>query len=121
MWKIMFLGPEMFFLNDSGEVEMKLVVAIPSWLFEDEENKGTRDDDGNLTINFKLFGKIPVIYHNSEGTDLFGVNAKGYLIKMTDGSGIHVDGTSIPTDTAIAIRRVNSVESIDARLLVNSE
>ena len=42
MWKIMFLGPEMFFLNDSGEVEMKLVVAIPSWLFEDEENEGTQ-------------------------------------------------------------------------------
>ena len=91
---------------------MKLVVAIPSWLFEDEENEGTRDGNGNLAINFKLFGKIP---------NLFGVNAKGYLIKMTDGSGIHVDGTSIPTDTAIAIRRVNSVESIDARLLVNSE
>lgn len=107
MWKIMFLGPEMFFLNDSGEVEMKLVVAIPSWLFEDEENKGTRDDDGNLTINFKLFGKIPVIYHNSEGTDLFGVNAKGYLIKMTDGSAIHVDGPSIPTDTARKSKQIN--------------
>jgi hypothetical protein len=67
-----------------------------------------------LIINFKLFGKIPVTYHNSEGTHLFGINAKGYLIKMTDGSAIHFDGPSIPTDTAIAIRRVNSVKSIDA-------
>mmetsp|Transcript_19121 Transcript_19121/g.31682 ORF Transcript_19121/g.31682 Transcript_19121/m.31682 type:complete len:1223 (-) Transcript_19121:156-3824(-) len=114
MYKLMFLGPEPFFLNDSGDVEMKLVVALPEWLFEDEENAGTRDDDDNLTINFMLFGKIPVTYHKSVDGDLFGVNAKGYLIKMKDGSAVHVDGPSIPTDTAIAIRRVRSVESIDA-------
>jgi hypothetical protein len=114
MYKLMFLGPEPFFLNDSGDVEMKLVVALPEWLFGDEENAGTEDDDGNLTINFMLFGKIPVTYHKSVEGDLFGVNAKGYLIKMKDGSAVHVDGPSIPTEAAVAIRRVKSVESIDA-------
>jgi hypothetical protein len=114
MWKLMFLGPELFFLNDSGELEMKFVVALPSWLFEDEENPGKRDDNGNLTLNFKLFGKIPVTYHNSQGGDLFGVQAKGYLIKMMDGSAVHIDGPSIPNDTATVIRRVSNVESIDA-------
>jgi hypothetical protein len=114
MWKLMFLGPELFFLNDAGEVEMKFVVAIPSWLFEDDENPGTRDENGDLTVNFKLFGTIPVTYHNSAGGDLFGVNAKGYLIKMKDGGAVHVDGPSIPTATATAIRRVKSVQSIDA-------
>ena len=114
MWKLMFLGPDLFFLNDSGELEMKFVVAIPSWLFEDDENPGTRDDNGDLTINFKLFGTIPVTFHNPDGGDLFGVNAKGYLIKMKDGSAFHVDGPSVPTATATAIRRVKGVESIDA-------
>ena len=114
MWKLMFLGPELFFLNDAGEVEMKFVVAIPSWLFEDDENPGTRDENGDLTINFKLFGTIPVTYHNSAGGDLFGVNAKGYLIKLNDGSAAHVDGPSVPTATATAIRRVKGVQSIDA-------
>ncbi|KAI2505669.1 hypothetical protein MHU86_8727 [Fragilaria crotonensis] len=114
MWKLMFLGPELFFLNDVGEVEMKFVVAIPSWLFEDDENPGTRDDNGDLTINFKLFGTIPVTYHNSEGGDLFGVNAKGYLIKMKDGSAAQVDGPSVPSATALAIRRVKGIHSIDA-------
>jgi len=114
MYKLMFLGPNPFILNEAGDVEMQLTVAIPSWLFEDDENEGTRDDEGNLVVSFKLFGEILVTYHNSGGGDLFGVTPHGYLIKMKDGSSLHVDGSTIPTKTAIAIRKVVSVESIDA-------
>lgn len=114
MWKLMFLGPEIFFLNDDGDVEMQLVPALPSWLFEDEENAGTKDDDGNLTVSFKLFAAIDVTYHNSAGGDLFGVSPTKYVVTMADGSEVKVDGSSIPTETALAIRRVSGVASIDA-------
>mmetsp|Transcript_27472 Transcript_27472/g.40580 ORF Transcript_27472/g.40580 Transcript_27472/m.40580 type:complete len:1216 (-) Transcript_27472:160-3807(-) len=114
MYKLMFLGPEPFVLNESNEVEMKLTVALPDWLFEDDDNVGTRDKDGNLIVTFMLFGKILVTYHNPDGGDLFGVSPKKYLIKMKDGSSVHVDGSSVPTETAIAIRKVSSVKSIDA-------
>jgi hypothetical protein len=114
MYKLMFLGPEPFFLNKAGDVEMQLVVALPSWLFEDEDHAGIRDDNGNLIVSFMLFGKISVTYHNPDGRDLFGVSAKGYLVEMKDGSSVHVDGSSIPTETAVAIRRVKGVKSIDA-------
>lgn len=114
MYKLMFLGSKPFVLNDSNEVEMQLTVALPAWLFEDEDNEGTRDKDGNLIVSFMLFGKILVTYHNPDGGDLFGVPPKKYLIKMKDGSSVHVDGSTVPTETATAIRKVVSVESIDA-------
>ena len=114
IWFIMFVGPEPFFLNKDGKLEMQLVPALPSWLFEDEENKGTRDDDGHLTVSFKLFSSILVTYHNPEGEDLFGVSPIGYKITMKDGNTVHVKDSTIPADLAILIRKVSSVDSIDA-------
>lgn len=117
MWGLMFIGEKPFFLNHAGDVEMRLEPALPSWLFEDEENKGTRDEDGNLLVSFKLFGKIVVTYHNPGGGNLYGVNPTSYIIKLSDGSTIDVKGSSIPTKTTIAIRKVSNVESIDAFFL----
>ena len=49
MYKLMFIGPELFYLNDSGELEMQLVPALPSWVFEDEnsDKETMYDEDGN--------------------------------------------------------------------------
>ena len=113
MYKLMFMGPEPFFLNDDGKLEMKLTVALPSWSFEDDENEGVRDDDGALTVSYKLFGKIPVTYHNKDGSNLYGVSPAKYVIKMKDGSVVEANG-SVPTPTSEAIRKVVSVKSIDA-------
>ena len=62
MWKLMFMGPNPFVVNDDGEVEMQLIPALPIWLFEDAETgaEGTRDDEGNLIVSFKLFASIKV-------------------------------------------------------------
>ena len=116
MWKYMFIGPKPFSLNEDGEVEMTLVPALPSWLFEDDEsdNDPTYDDDGNHIVTFKLFGSILVTYHNPGGQNLYGEPPKSYKVTMADGSVVDVDGSSIPTETALAIRRVKDVESIDA-------
>jgi hypothetical protein len=116
MWKIMFIGPEPFFLGDDGKVQMQLAPALPLWLFEgdDDEAEPTYDDDGNLTIDFKLFASITVTYHNSEGKDLFGIPPNSYKVKMADGNVVDIEGPIIPTETAVAIRKLVTVESIDA-------
>lgn len=113
IWFLMFVGPEPFFLNKNGKLEMQLVPALPSWLFEDEENEGTRDDDGHLTVSFKLFSSIRVTYHNPEGEDLFGVAPTGYKVTLKDGNAVHVKKSTLPTEVAMAIRRMSTVKSID--------
>ena len=116
MWKLMFIGPEPFFLNKHGDVEMQLVPALPSWLFEDEnaDTVPNYDDQGQLTVTFKLFASIDVTYHNPSGGDIYGIPPKSYMVTMADGSEVNVDGSTIPTDTALEIRRVKGVKSIDA-------
>jgi len=116
IWKLMFMGPNPYVMNDDGEVEMELVPALPIWLFEDMEAgaEGTRDVDGNLIVSFKLFASIMVTYHNSIGTDLFDVSPTSYVVTMEDGSTVEVEGSRIPTATAVQIRKLLGVASIDA-------
>jgi len=116
IWMLMFMGPNPYIMNDEGSVEMKLIPALPMWLFEDVESGsiGTRDEEGNLTVSFKLFASIMVTYHNTIGTDLFDVEPKSYVVTMEDGSTVEVEGSSIPTETAIQIRKLLGVATIDA-------
>ena len=115
VWRLMFIGPNPFVMNDDGEVEMKLIPALPIWMFEDEEAgaMGKRDDDGNLVVSYKLFATIMVTYHNTLGTDLYDVEPTSYVVTMTDGSTLEVEGSSIPTETAVKIRKLLGVETID--------
>ena len=116
IWKHMFIGPKMFYLNDEGKVEMQLVPALPSWLFEDPEGDSdpTFDEEGNHIITFKLFASIPVTYHNPGASNLFGVNPKSYKITFVDRPAVTIDGPTIPTETALEIRRMSNIKSIDA-------
>ena len=115
MWKLMFMGPNPYFINEDGDVELQLIPALPFWLFEDLESgaKGTRDDEGNLVVSWKLFASITVTYHNTLGTDLFDAEPTRYVVTMDDGSTVEVEGSSIPTETAVQIRKLLGVESID--------
>ena len=115
IWRLMFIGPNPFVLNDNGDVEMQLIPALPLWLFKDDESgdEGRRDNDGNLVVSYKLFASIMVTYHNTLDTDLFDVEPKSYIVTMTDGSIVEVDGSKIPTETAIQIRKLLGVETID--------
>jgi hypothetical protein len=115
IWKLMFMGPNPYIMNDDGNVEMQLVPALPIWLFEDLEAgaEGKRDDDGNLVVSYKLFASIMVTYHNTLGTDLYGVLPKSYIVHMSDGSTVEVEGSTVPTETAVQIRKLLGVDSID--------
>jgi hypothetical protein len=116
IWKLMFLGPELFSINKHGELQMQLIPALPSWLFEEEGSDGepSFDDDGNHIVKFKLFASIPVTYHNPGGVDRFGESLKSYIITMVDGNTTNVEGPTIPSRTAEAIRRMTKIKSIDA-------
>ena len=115
IWRLMFMGPNPYVMNEDGDVEMQLIPALPIWLFEDLESgaEGTRDDEGNLVVSWKLFASIMVTYHNTLGTDLYDVEPKSYTVTMEDGSTVEVEGSSIPTETAVQIRKLLGVESID--------
>jgi hypothetical protein len=115
IWRLMFIGPNPYIMNDDGSVEMQLIPALPLWLFEDLENdaEGKRDDEGNLVVSYKLFASIMVTYHNTLGTDLYDVSPTKYIVTMTDGSTVEVEGATIPTETAIKIRKMLGVETID--------
>eukprot|EP00567_Pseudictyota_dubia_P012209 CAMPEP_0197438492 /NCGR_PEP_ID=MMETSP1175-20131217/5481_1 /TAXON_ID=1003142 /ORGANISM="Triceratium dubium, Strain CCMP147" /LENGTH=1207 /DNA_ID=CAMNT_0042968241 /DNA_START=165 /DNA_END=3788 /DNA_ORIENTATION=- len=113
MWKLMFIGKEPFFL-DGGDLKMKLVPALPNWLFKDEGLDPQYDEDENLIVSFKLFASIIVTYHNPSGSDLFDEAPKSYKVTMDDGSVESVDGSEIPSDLAKKIRKIYGVKSIDA-------
>jgi len=115
MWKEMFLGSQLFYLNANDELEMKFVPVIPSWLFEDEtvDHPPSFDENGNHIVSFKLFASIKVTYHNPGAKNLFGVSPKGYKVTMKDGTVEEVDTEFIPSKLAKTIRRMTKVESID--------
>jgi hypothetical protein len=116
IYKLMFLGPDPFYLNKDGEVEFHLTPALPSWLFVDESADGEAmtDDDGQYIVSFKLFGAIPVTYHNPDGSDLFGVAPNKYVITFKDGSIETVKDSAVPTKLAVKIRRAKKIAFIDA-------
>lgn len=116
IWKLMFIGPEPFYQTSHGDLKFQLQPALPSWLFEDKgsDNDPTYDKDGNHVVSFKLFASIKVTYHNPGGRNLYSVNPKSYSITFDDGSTENVEGGTVSSDLAKAIRRVNSVKSIDA-------
>eukprot|EP00555_Chaetoceros_dichaeta_P003014 CAMPEP_0198248510 /NCGR_PEP_ID=MMETSP1447-20131203/259_1 /TAXON_ID=420782 /ORGANISM="Chaetoceros dichaeta, Strain CCMP1751" /LENGTH=1219 /DNA_ID=CAMNT_0043932919 /DNA_START=97 /DNA_END=3756 /DNA_ORIENTATION=+ len=118
MWKLIFIGQNPYFIDENdGTLKMHLKPAIPAWMFEDDgENAAdpTYDEDGYKTVSFKLFAHIPVTYHNSKGSDLFGIAPDKYKVTMADGEVHNVQGSVIPTNLAVAIRKLYSVQSIDA-------
>jgi hypothetical protein len=116
MWKHMFIGPKLFYLNSNNEIEMQLVPALPSWLFVEKgsKSKPLLDAHGQYIVRFKLFGQIPVTYHNPGGSDLFGAMPTHYLIKFVDEAPVTIGGGVIPTLFAKKIRRVKGIASIDA-------
>jgi hypothetical protein len=109
MWALMMVGPNPFFVDEeTGELRMQLLPALPRWLFN--------DSDGSLPphISFKLFGAIDVTYYNWRGEDdLFRLPPARYVVTLRDGNIFNIPGQSIPFKLADKIRRVVFVASID--------
>jgi hypothetical protein len=43
---------------------------------------------------YKLFASIMVTIHNTLGTDLFDIKPTSYVVTMTDGSTVEVEGSA---------------------------
>lgn len=113
MWRLMFIGYSPFTMSN-GQLTFQLVPALPIWLFDvDAETKTDDEKKDPVTLSFKLFAEIEVTYHNPSWTNLYGVAPQRYLISFKDGTSKTVEGPIIGDD-ADAIRRVVTVESIDA-------
>ena len=115
IWKLMFIGPKPFFIDDNGDLKMQLVPALPEFFFRDDESGSdpTFDEDGNYVVSFKLFASITVTYHNPTGSNLFRVKPSKYIITMEDGKTEKIEGPEIPTKLAKKIRKIYGVSSID--------
>lgn len=62
MWKAMFMGDEIFSVKD-GELNFTLKPRLAGWLF-----------DNNNKVQFTMFGKIPVTYHNPNRLNTYGAD-----------------------------------------------
>lgn len=115
MWKLMFIGPELFSLDANGKLKMTLIPALPSWLFQDDDGivPPTFDEHGNHVVSFQLFASIPVTYHNPGGVNLYGIPPKKYKVTMRNKT-FDIDGPSLDSEIAAAVRRMTDVISIDA-------
>jgi hypothetical protein len=119
IWKLMFIGPKLFSLSDTGKLQMQLQPAIPSWLFANEDEgsstAGTTkyDDYGNYLVSFKLFASVVVTYHNPGGVSRYGESPVKYIVTMPDDTVVTFDSPTIPEEMAIIIRRMK-VKTIDA-------
>lgn len=117
MWKLIFIGSNPFIVDSDGNLGFTLRPAVPAWMFQDDDKNAappTYDEDGNVTVTFKLFAHIPVTYHNSKGTDLFDIAPSSYKVTLKDGSVENIDGGVIPSKLADKIRRIWDIKSIDA-------
>lgn len=120
MWTLLMIGPHPFFVDEeTGELRMQLIPALPLWLFEKDtagasKHHHAKDKDKPLVVEFKLFAAITVHYHNIRRSDLFRVPPSSYEIGLRDGSTHVVNGTAIPGDLADKIRRVVFVDYITA-------
>ena len=113
IWKLMFIGENLFQVNEEGSLEMQLVPSLPAWLFKENEHQRSPPDD-QYVIRFKLFTSINVAYFVSTPKDLFDMKPSRYTIGLRDGSTMKVDGSSISSTLATNIRKVVFIDYIHA-------
>jgi hypothetical protein len=125
IWTLMVAGENPFFLNEKGQLMLKLQPALPGWFFTREKrtcryyNKKGRLKKVVIPKNafaFKFIGKTLVIYHNQKRKDTFGkggVKIISYRLKYDDGKEKIVSGATLETSLALDVRE-GRVERIDA-------
>ncbi|RZB33233.1 MAG: hypothetical protein AEth_00026 [Candidatus Argoarchaeum ethanivorans] len=127
MWTIMTAGQHPFFVDETGNLELKLEPALPGWLFtEKKQTCKTFADNGDKKeliipencFAFKFLGKTIVVYHNDKRKNTFGkdkARITHYTLKYTDGKTCKIQGSTIPEKPANDTRN-GQIERIDAFL-----
>lgn len=96
IWLMMNTGNKPFFLNQRGELNLRLRPCLAGWLFR---------RDGSYSFNF--LSDIRVVYHNAKRKDTFGRNAVK-TAKITfqdkDKKPVEISSNTIPSPYAEQIR-----------------
>ena len=94
MWNEMMYGSEPFYVDEDGDLNLKLVPALPTWLFK----------DGRLS--FMFIGAVNVTYYNPSymhsWNNTLGVSKT--VITSTAGESITFGSAVIPAPYAKAVR-----------------
>ncbi len=127
IWTIMVVGENPFFLDEKGQLAMKLQPILPNWLFTKKKrtcryyDRRGRSREVVIPKNafaFKFIGKTLVVYHNQKRKNTFGkggVKVISYRLKYNDGKKKTVSGYILGTSLARDVRE-GLVERIDAFL-----
>jgi hypothetical protein len=92
----MNLGTGPFFLNEKGELNLRLQPILAGWLFD---RKGL--------YGFNFLSKVKVVYHNPKRKDTFGRNAvkpKKIIFNDKDANPVEIRSDTIPSPYAEQIR-----------------
>ncbi|MFA5145099.1 MAG: cellobiose phosphorylase [Candidatus Omnitrophota bacterium] len=105
IWLTMNIGSCPFFLNEQGELNLKIEPLLAGWLFRKKEK----------TYTFNFLGKIQVTYYNSLRKDTFGkdkVTCKKILFNDAGGNPVEIPSNIIPAPYAQQIRsgQVNFID-----------
>jgi hypothetical protein len=127
IWTLMVAGEKPFFLNEKGQLMLRLRPILPGWLFAQEKRTcHYYDKDGRSrtvvipkdAFAFKFIGKSLVVYHNQKRKDTFGegrAKAVSYRLKYHDGKEKTVPGDVLETSLALDVRE-GRVERINVVL-----
>ncbi len=127
IWTIMVAGETPFFLDEKGQLAMKLRPILPNWLFTRKKRTCRYYDGGGKSrevvipknaFAFKFIGKTLVVYHNQKRKNTFGkggVKVVSYRLKYKGGKEKTVTGDTLGTFLARDVRE-GRVERIDAVL-----
>jgi len=104
IWLLMNLGARPFFLNGSGELNLKFSPALAGWLFNRQ---------GIYSFNF--LSKIKVTYHNPKRKSTFGKNAavaKKITFRDKNNNPVEISSDTIPAPYAEQVRS-RQIKQID--------
>lgn len=97
IWRIINSGKIPFFLNEKGELSLRLSPVLAGWLFSQKDK----------TYSFNFLSKILVTYYNPKRKDTFGksaVSIKKIVFNDRDGRKIELPSDTIPHPYAEQVR-----------------
>jgi hypothetical protein len=126
MLLLMMVGPEPFFLNQEGGLQLRFRPALPGWLFTKQiakiqlvrDNKWQWLELPAKTFSFMFLGDILVTYHNPSLKDTFGtggVSPVKWTVVESDGNSRIFNEPILEGDFAHKIRD-RRVKTIDIEL-----
>jgi hypothetical protein len=126
IWTLIVAGEKPFFMDEKGQLMLRLRPIIPDWLFtRQKRSRRYYYDDGESKLivipknafAYKFIGKTLVVYHNEERKDTFGDSAAAvisYKLSYHDGKQEMLSGDVLDTPFALDVRegRVDRIEVV---------